>query len=228
MLVALRGVYKSFFLAGGVTVPALRPVDVCVAAGEFVALVGPSGCGKTTLLSVIGLLTQPSGGDYRLNGRNTAEFSRQEQALWRSEKIGFIFQAYNLLPREDALHNVMLPLAFNPAFRKERRQQALAALQAVGLAHRVHHFPAQMSGGEQQRVAIARALINRPQLILADEPTGNLDSHTGADILNLISSLAAEHNAAILMASHERSVAERARRIIEMKDGCILRDMTKG
>ncbi|MBM4154493.1 MAG: ABC transporter ATP-binding protein [Lentisphaerae bacterium] len=224
MRVELSGIGKTYRLSETVEVPALRDIDLRVREGEFVALVGPSGCGKTTLLSILGLLTLPSAGSYRLEDREAAGFSRNEMARCRASTIGFIFQAYNLLPREPAWRNVMFPLTFRAETRATRRQRALEALEAVGLAHRANHRPAQMSGGEQQRVAVARALVNRPKLLLADEPTGNLDSRTGRDVLDMIVDLAGRFGTSVITATHDPRVAARAGRVVEMSDGAIVSD----
>jgi len=211
-------------MSGGVTVSALRDVDLSVAPGEFIALMGPSGCGKTTLLSILGLLASQTRGDYLLNERNVMSLSRNELAQWRSDFIGFIFQSYNLLPRENALRNAMLPMTFRRSYQKDRKQRALAALESVSLAHRQKHYPSELSGGEQQRVSIARALVNRPKLLLADEPTGNLDSQTGKEIMQLIKKVAAQSSMTVIIATHDMSVATWAQRIIHMKDGRVISD----
>jgi putative ABC transport system ATP-binding protein len=224
MELELRGISKNYRLAGGVEVPALHDINLRVRAGECVALVGPSGCGKTTLLSILGLLSSSSTGEYILDGRNVDNLDRQQQARCRGDLFGFVFQSYNLLPREKAWRNAMLPLAFRASHRKDRRKRAVEALDAVGLRSRMNHIPSQLSGGEQQRIAIARALINRPALILADEPTGNLDSKTGTEILELIRQLTRARGATVIMATHNQSVAESADRIIAMQDGQIRKD----
>jgi ABC-type lipoprotein export system ATPase subunit len=222
MYVELTSINKTYRMSERVSVPALSGVDLSVGEGEFVALVGASGCGKTTLLSILGLLMWPTEGEYRLAGQDTRVASRREQAALRSNLIGFIFQSYNLLARETAWRNVMFPMTFQSETRSTRKQAALDALDAVGLSDRAIHYPSQMSGGEQQRVAVARALVNRPRLLIADEPTGNLDSHTGQEILELIIRLAGEYGTAIVMASHDLSVAQRAGRVVKMADGKIV------
>ena len=224
MYIELRRVSKTYVMKGGLPVPALREATIDIATGDFVALMGPSGCGKTTLLSVIGLLTQANDGDYRLDGRDVRGMSRHEYATFRAESIGFIFQSYNLLPRETAWRNVMLPLTFRSMYRSEREARAREVLNSVGLAHRSCHYPFQMSGGEQQRVSIARALVNRPKLIVADEPTGNLDSRTGDEIMQLILAVAKEHGTTVIIATHDAAVAARARRVIRMRDGSVITD----
>jgi putative ABC transport system ATP-binding protein len=222
MYVELTAVNKTYRMSESVAVPALCDVDLSVDRGEFVALVGPSGCGKTTLLSILGLLMWPTSGHYRLEGRDTSSVSRRDHAALRGDLIGFIFQSYNLLSRETAWRNVMFPLTFRPETRGTRKQAAMEALDAVGLGHRANHYPSQMSGGEQQRIAVARALVNRPRLLVADEPTGNLDSHTGQDVLELIIRLAGEYGTSIVMATHDLSVAQQAARIVRMADGRIV------
>jgi putative ABC transport system ATP-binding protein len=225
MLIRLEGVEKAYDLAQAAPVAALAGVDLEIAAGEFVAVVGPSGCGKTTLLSVVGLLARPTRGRYLLEGEDVTRFSGDRLARCRGRRLGFIFQAYNLLPRESAWRNVMFPLVFEPGVRADdRRRRALAALADVGLADRARHRPAQLSGGEKQRVAIARALIRDPDLILADEPTGNLDSRTGRDIMELIGRVAARRRATVLLVTHDPALAACAGRTLEMRDGRIVRD----
>jgi len=223
----LTGIEKSYNVSESVSVPALRGIDIEIDRGEFVSLVGPSGCGKSTLLSILGLLTWPTAGRYNFEGRDTQTISRHDQARLRGDAIGFIFQSYNLLPRESAWRNVMFPLSFRSDTRATRKSASLEALEAVGLAHRADHFPSQMSGGEQQRVAVARALVNRPRLLIADEPTGNLDSVTGKEILNLIMQLATEYDTAVIMATHDSSVAAQAHRMVAMSDGRIISDERK-
>ncbi|MBT3194124.1 MAG: ABC transporter ATP-binding protein [Verrucomicrobia bacterium] len=228
MYVELSAIEKVYRMSERVEVPALRGIDLSVEKGEFVALVGPSGCGKTTLLSVLGLLTWPTAGTYCLDGCDTRSVSRREQAGLRSELIGFIFQSYNLLARETAWRNVMFPLTFRSQTRGTRKRTAMEALDAVGLADRADHYPSQLSGGEQQRVAVARALVNRPRLLIADEPTGNLDSHTGKEILELIIRLAGEYGTSIVMATHDLTVARRAGRIVSMADGGVVPSEANG
>jgi putative ABC transport system ATP-binding protein len=202
------------------TVEALRGVDLVVRPGEFVAVMGPSGSGKSTLLSILGCLERPSEGSYRLAGTEVASFDERTAARMRREHIGFVFQAYNLLPRATALHNVELPLIYQGLARQERRDRARAALAGVGLEDRLDHHPSQLSGGQQQRVAIARALVTRPDVLLADEPTGNLDSRSEADILDMLSA-AHTGGATIVMVTHAREVAERGTRIVHMLDGLV-------
>ncbi len=219
MYVELSSITKTYQMSANVSVPALRDIDLSIGQDEFVALVGASGCGKTTLLSILGLLMWPTTGSYHLEGRDTRAVSRGAQAALRGDLIGFIFQSYNLLSRETAWRNVMFPLTLRSSTRGTRKQAAMDALEAVGLADRANHYPSQLSGGEQQRVAVARALVNRPRLLIADEPTGNLDSRTGREILDLIIRLSQEYGTAIVMATHDRSVAQLAGRIVTMADG---------
>jgi putative ABC transport system ATP-binding protein len=213
---ALRKRYAS----GELDVEALGGIDLVVAGGEFVAIMGPSGSGKSTLLSILGCLERPTAGEYRLAGEEVAGFDERKAARVRRERIGFVFQAYNLLPRSTALQNVELPLVYGHVGRRERRERAGAALEAVGLADRREHLPAQLSGGQQQRVAVARALVTQPDVLLADEPTGNLDSHSEAEVLAILEGLHAE-GVTIVIVTHAREVAEHGTRILHMLDGLI-------
>ena len=206
----------------GVSVPALRGVSLTVEPGDYVAIVGTSGSGKSTLMHLLGGLDRPTGGTLLIGGRDVSTLSAPEMARLRNETIGFVFQSFHLLARTTAQDNVGLPLVYRGAGRRERRAQAVAMLERVGLAHRVDHRPSQMSGGEQQRVAIARALVTGPSVLLADEPTGNLDSATGASVLALLESLNAD-GVAIVLVTHDMEVAARARRQIVMRDGLIVR-----
>jgi len=217
-LLSVRGVHKTYKL-GARLLPVLRGVDVEITRGDFLALRGASGAGKSTLLHILGGLDTPNEGEVWLAGRNLAGLSRRELARVRNEEVGFIFQSYYLLPELDALENVCLPgrMARKPAKEVEARARDL--LQRVGLGERVEHKPYELSGGEQQRVAIARALINEPQLILADEPTGNLDSHTGEEIMDLLCSLRQERKATLVMATHDSKLAARAARCLHIVDG---------
>lgn len=208
---------------GGETVHALRGVSLVIERGEYLAIMGPSGSGKSTLMNLIGCLDTPSSGTYELNDVDVSEMDDNELAEIRNREIGFVFQTFNLLPRSSALHNVELPLIYAGIGREDRREQAGEALQHVGLADRQHHKPNELSGGQRQRVAIARALVTRPSIILADEPTGNLDSKTGEEILALFDDLSGKGNT-IIVVTHEEEVALRARRMIRIRDGLVASD----
>lgn len=208
----------------GVSVEALRGVSLTVQPGDYVALVGPSGSGKSTLMHLLGGLDRPTGGRLVLGGRDVNALSPPEMAALRNETIGFVFQAFHLLPRTSAVENVALPLVYRGMSARQRRERAAAMLGRVGLGHRLDHRPNQMSGGEQQRVAIARALVTEPTVLLADEPTGNLDSVTGAAVLELLERLNAESGVALVMVTHDQEVAARAARRITMRDGVVVAD----
>ena len=219
-VIELDNVHKVYD-TGAVKVPALRGVSLRVLSGEFVAIMGASGSGKSTLMNIIGCLDRPTGGEYILDGTPVEAMDDDALAAVRNRKIGFVFQTFNLLPRTTALQNVELPLVYAKIPRAERRQLAEEALRAVGLGDRMNHQPNELSGGQRQRVAIARALVNKPSLLLADEPTGNLDSQTGREILDLFRDLHSRGNS-IIMVTHEDDVAHEAKRIIHIRDGRVL------
>jgi putative ABC transport system ATP-binding protein len=221
---------RKYYGMGDIQVKALDGVDLRIDQGEFVAVMGPSGSGKSTLMNILGCLDRPSDGNYILNGINVSDLDKAQLAVIRNQQIGFIFQSYNLLSRTTALRNVMLPLIYQrrgSITHSEREEKAMAALEAVGLADRAHHEPNEMSGGQQQRVAIARALINDPVLILGDEPTGNLDTKTGDEIMGLLHELHAR-GSTIMMVTHETYVAEQTERSIILRDGLIEKDARNG
>lgn len=201
-------------------VNALQSISISIDRGEYVAFMGPSGSGKSTLMNIVGCLDSPSGGTYMLNGQEVSEMTENELAMIRNKEIGFVFQTFNLLPRASALENVALPLIYAGYSRDEREEMAMAALESVDLGNRHHHKPNELSGGQRQRVAIARALVNNPSIILADEPTGNLDTKTSYDIMNLFQNLHDKGNTIILV-THEDDIAHYAHRIIRLRDGLI-------
>jgi putative ABC transport system ATP-binding protein len=219
MVIETVGLTKRFG-SGEIGVQALRGVDLAVEPGEFLAVMGPSGSGKSTLLSILGCLERPTSGAYRLSGDDVSRFDERKAARVRRERIGFVFQSFNLLPRATALQNVELPLVYGRVPREERQQRAVEALDSVGLLDWAQHWPSQLSGGQQQRVAVARALVIRPDVVLADEPTGNLDSASADEVLDVLTGVHAR-GATIVMVTHAREVAERATRIVHMLDGRI-------
>jgi putative ABC transport system ATP-binding protein len=220
-MIELEAVSKTYRM-GRVEVQALRGVDLKVESGEFVAIMGASGSGKSTLMNIIGCLDVPTSGRYCLDGTDVARLGDDQLAIIRNRKIGFVFQSFNLIPRTTALHNVEMPLIYAGA--QNRRPRALAALESVGLADRAGHQPTELSGGQQQRAAIARALVTNPTILLADEPTGNLDSASSVEIMKLLTELNREQARTIVLITHERDIAAFARRIVELRDGLIVTD----
>ena len=214
---------RKIYEMGSTEVNALDGVSLHVRKGEYLAIMGPSGSGKSTLMNIVGCLDTPTSGSYKLRGTEIRERDDDELARIRNQEIGFIFQTFNLLPRADALHNVELPLIYAGRPAKERRERARGMLEMVGLGDRAHHRPNELSGGQRQRVAIARALVNGPSLVLADEPTGNLDSKTGLEIMSLLDDISRRGNTVILV-THEEEVADRAHRIVRLRDGRIESD----
>jgi len=223
-MITLEAVTKTYRM-GRVEVHALRGIDLVVAKGEFVAIMGASGSGKSTLMNIIGCLDVPTSGRYLLDGTEVATLGDNALATIRNRKIGFVFQSFNLIPRTTALHNVEMPLIYAGA--QNRRPKAMEALQAVGLANRADHQPTELSGGQQQRAAIARALVTNPAILLADEPTGNLDTASSFEIMKLLTQLNQEHARTIVLITHERDIAAFAQRIVELRDGLILSDQRR-
>jgi len=218
--IEIHSVHKRYVL-DHVEVHALRGIDLAVAPGEFVAITGPSGSGKSTLMNVIGCLDQPDSGEFRLDGEDVMGLDADALAHLRNRKLGFVFQGFNLLPRTSALENVEAPLVYSGIERGERHARARDLLERLGLGDRLDHLPTQLSGGQQQRVAIARALVNRPSLILADEPTGNLDTHTSQEILDVLTALNRDQGVTILLITHEPDIAARATRQLTLCDGVL-------
>lgn len=213
-------VYKN----GSIEVEALKSVNLCVEKGEFMSVMGPSGSGKSTLMNIIGCLDRSTSGFYELDGVNISALDDRELARIRNLKIGFVFQSFNLLPRMDALHNVELPMIYAGIHAKDRRKRAMEALEKVGLTERVHHKPNELSGGQKQRVAIARALVNNPAILLADEPTGNLDSASGEEIMALFQDLNKE-GVTIIMVTHEAEIGAHTKRVVTFRDGRLIKDV---
>jgi len=222
-LIEIRSITKTYNL-GDITVPVLKGVSLQVADKEMVALMGVSGSGKSTLMNILGCLDQPSSGEYRLDGKEVSRLSANQRAFLRNRKFGFVFQNFNLLPRTSALENVVLPLTYTQDHLSDReaRKRAEEMLHRVGLKDRMHHEPSQLSGGQQQRVAIARALINRPPILFADEPTGNLDSRTSEEVLKVFQQLNEEDGVTIIVVTHDAYVANHARRVVRIHDGTIV------
>jgi putative ABC transport system ATP-binding protein len=226
-LLKAQEITKTYRL-GDIALNALYNVSLVIEKGEFIAIMGPSGSGKSTFMNILGCLDKPTSGRYMLEGVDVANMNRDELATIRNKKIGFVFQGFNLLSRTSAIENVELPMLYDGFSAKERRQKAAAALKTVGLEGRENHHPNQLSGGQQQRVAIARALVNNAPIILADEPTGNLDTKTSAEIMELLARLNEESNITVIIVTHEKDIAEYSRRRIFFRDGVIVSDESSG
>ena len=222
MIIQTKDIKRSFIM-GSTTVEALKGINFSVEKGEFIAIMGPSGSGKTTLMNIIGCLDTPTSGQYLLNNKLVNNLDEDELALIRNKEIGFVFQSFHLLAKNSALDNVLLPLKYAGKGKEDSLQRATEVLQAVGLDDRMHHGPSELSGGQQQRVAIARALVNKPSIIFADEPTGNLDSKTEADVMNLFKKLNSEGQTIILI-THDQEIADQCKRVIKIRDGLIESD----
>lgn len=222
-MIEVSGLSKSY-KTGNIEVIALREISFKIESGEYLSIMGPSGSGKSTLMNILGCIDTPTSGSYRLDGQEVSTLDDEGLATIRNQKVGFVFQTFNLLPRLTALANVELPLVYSGTGRNERRERALKALKRVGLSDRVNHKPNELSGGQSQRVAIARALVNNPSIILADEPTGNLDRATGSDIINLFQKLNSEFGVTLVIVTHDQEVGKSAGRLIELVDGQIMKD----
>lgn len=222
MLIQLNNITKTYRI-GDMAVPVLKGISLEIDRGEYVALMGESGSGKSTLMNILGCLDRPTGGDYFFEGTNISNATNDERAILRNQKIGFVFQNFNLLPRTSALDNVIMPLTYTAGglSAKEQRERGRIMLEKVGLKERMKHHPSQLSGGQQQRVAIARALINNPPVLFADEPTGNLDSQTSVEVMNMFTELNRKENITIILVTHSREIAECAKRVICLSDGMI-------
>lgn len=221
-VISLRNIGKKYYI-GKDAVPVLQGIDLDLYKGEFVSIMGPSGAGKSTLMNILGCLDRPTEGSYLLDGKEVATLNDSELAYTRNKKIGFVFQSFNLLPRLSALDNVILPMIYGNVFKKERKERALHMLESVGLGDRIHHMPTEMSGGQKQRVAIARALVNDPAIIMADEPTGNLDSKSTAEVMEIFSNLY-KMGKTVILVTHELDVADYALRHVVLSDGHISKD----
>lgn len=224
-IIHLEGIEKSYFM-GNQAIPVLKGINLDIFKNEYVALMGPSGSGKSTLMNILGCLDSPTGGKYILNGKDVSKMQDDDLAEVRNTEIGFVFQQFNLLPRLTAAENVALPLIYAGVSKKERHERAMAALEKVGLAERSHHKSNELSGGQIQRVAIARALVNNPSILLADEPTGNLDSKTSVEVMHIFGKLQEAGNTVVLV-THEEDIAAYARRVVRLRDGLVESDTTK-